>query len=519
MSLGQSVRVVKGSLWVLPVLVSLACGTRDIKKPAPDPEEDQLDAQAMLPPVKLDSAVKPNTLTDGPPAAADAPLASDGPGPDLGPDGPIECVPACGTGQACNNGQCESVCAAGQTVCKSGCSDLSTDPKNCGVCEKNCQLNEYCSKGLCVTACGQGETKCGQSCVNLGTDRANCGVCGTVCAGAEECAGGICKCTGANRVCDGTCQNLTNNRSHCGACGNRCQGQLVCRGRECGCPSGRMACPNMPTTCVANLNDCCPGDQVWCNDRCVSLKTDSNNCGSCGHNCPGAQKCSESKCGCPSSQPKTCPSGVCLPAGQCCSNETKCGDGSCIPNTTCCTGQKRCTNNNTCIPNADCCTNQTKCGDGSCIANTTCCTGQKRCTNNNTCIPNADCCTNQTKCADGTCIANTACCAGQKRCTSTNTCIPNDECCSDQKKCGDKCISNAADVCCPSDPNPCGDDAHMCNASNKCVCVVTCPNNQKCAAKLADCCPSGEDLCGSVCCGLPNMCMNGVCQPPGPPGP
>jgi hypothetical protein len=404
MSLRQSVRV--GSVWVvLPMLLALACGQRDIKKPPNEPDEDPMDAQAMPPPVKLDSASKPNTLTDGP--VADAPQQADGPSPgDAGPDGPLECVPACGTGQTCNNGQCESVCAAGMTVCKSGCADLGTDPKNCGVCEKSCAPSEYCSKGVCVTACAQGETKCGQSCVNLGTDRANCGVCGMVCAGAEECVAGLCKCTGANRVCDGVCTILTNNRNHCGSCDNRCQGQLVCKTRDCGCSGTKLACPNMPTTCVSNLNDCCPTGQVWCNDRCVSLKSDTNNCGSCGHSCPGAQKCNSGSCGCPSTQPKSCAGGVCLLAGQCCSNETKCGD---------------------------------------------------------------------------------------------------------------KCIVKTTDSCCPSDPNPCGDDTKMCNTSNRCVCVVTCPNNQKCAAKLADCCPSGEDICGTGCCGPPNMCVNGSCKPPGPP--
>src|SRR5688572_28440135 len=102
MSSGTSVWGVKVSVWVLvPVLLSLACGQRDIKKPPSELEEEQADAEAMPQPVKLDSATKPNTLTDGP--VADAPQPGDGPAGDRGPDGPIECVPACGTGQACNN--------------------------------------------------------------------------------------------------------------------------------------------------------------------------------------------------------------------------------------------------------------------------------------------------------------------------------------------------------------------------------------------------------------------------------
>jgi len=56
----------------------------------------------------------------------------------------------------------------------------------------------------------------------------------------------------------------------------------------------------------------------------------------------------------------------------------------------------------------------------------------------------------------------------------------------------------------------------MCNSSNKCVCVFTCPNNNKCAANAAGCCDSGE-LCGSTCCASPKMCVSGSCQDPPPP--
>jgi hypothetical protein len=459
MSSGQWV---PGRRWVVVMVVlALGCGAKNIKKPSPDPDEDEPDAEVTPPPTKVDSAAKPGTLTDGPPPAADVPPPpKDGPPADTGPDGPIECIPACGTDQVCNNGQCESVCAASQTVCKSGCADVATDPRNCGRCEKSCLGSEYCSKGLCVTACAQGETKCGQSCVNLGTDRANCGVCGKACAGAEECMNGFCKCTSPNKVCDGTCQSLTNNRSNCGACGTRCVNQLVCKTRECGCSGSKQVCPNMPTVCVSNLNDCCPGDSVWCNDHCVNLKTDNNNCGSCGKNCSSTQRCSGGTCGCPSTAPRACPGNLCLPAGQCCLNETKCGD-KCIAKTA-----------DSCCPS-----DPNPCGDDT-----------KMCNASNRCV----------------CVVS---CPG-------GACVRAGQCCLNETKCGDKCIAKTADSCCPSDTNPCGDDTKMCNATNRCVCVVTCPNNQKCAAKLADCCPSGEDLCGTGCCGPPNMCVGGSCKPP-----
>jgi hypothetical protein len=247
-----------------------------------------------------------------------------------------------------------------QTLCGAACSDTATDPRNCGMCGKACQPSEYCSRGMCVASCSQGETKCGQSCVNLATDRTNCGVCGKICAGAEACVNGNCQCVSPNKVCDSVCQSLINNRSNCGMCGNRCAGELVCRTDHCDCPSGRQKCPNNPLKCVTNANDCCPTGQVWCTDRCTTLRTDSNNCGMCGHVCPGAKKCSNSQCSCPTTQPHECAGDICLPSGQCCTNETKCADNSCVPSTGCCSGMRRCSNG-TCIASG-CCLDELTCG-------------------------------------------------------------------------------------------------------------------------------------------------------------
>jgi hypothetical protein len=413
-----------GWLLLLPALSLLACGVKDIARPegGVDPS-DEADADDTTPlPVRHDaSADKPKTTVDAPISAVDAPIgsSSDATTVDAGPDGPIECVPPCGAGMACNNGQCESICQTGQMVCKSGCSDVTTDPANCGQCEMACKPSEYCSKGVCVTGCGQGETKCGQSCVNLASDRANCGVCGKACSGAEDCVTGVCKCTGANKVCDGTCQSLTNNRNNCGMCGNRCTGDLVCRTHDCGCPGTRTQCPNNAQKCVSNPDDCCPSGQSLCGNKCVSLKSDSLNCGTCGKNCPGAQRCNNGTCGCPAAQPHACPGDVCLPADQCCANEMKCGDGSCVLNTACCAGMRRCSNGS-CIASG-CCPNEKPCGTA-CIADTptSCCP-----TDANACGDTAHKCTAQNKCVcvftcpnGGKCAADAAgCCdAGQSLC-------------------------------------------------------------------------------------------------------
>ena len=52
--------------------------------------------------------------------------------------------PGCGMGEVCVNGQCVSPCLPGQTNCPSGCSDLPTDPANCGMCGKACPAGQFC---------------------------------------------------------------------------------------------------------------------------------------------------------------------------------------------------------------------------------------------------------------------------------------------------------------------------------------------------------------------------------------
>jgi hypothetical protein len=271
------------------------------------------------------------TGRDAPGADADAPGAD----ADASAVGPA-CTPACLIGQICNSGRCESACSGMQVLCKNGCADLASDPKNCGHCEMACKAGESCSKGSCLPACGPGEMNCGQACVDPSTDRSNCGSCGMRCAGAETCVSGGCKCATPNLVCSSGCINVINNRADCGSCGNACSGDLVCNGSTCGCPSGRYQCPNNALKCVISLDGCCSGGQSWCADRCTSIATDASNCGTCGRTCPGAQRCISGECGCPASQPHSCPGGVCLPAGTCCSSETRCADNTCAPPGTCC---------------------------------------------------------------------------------------------------------------------------------------------------------------------------------------
>jgi hypothetical protein len=135
------------------------------------------------------------------------------------------CVSPCGTPASCNvpsnlpdGGES---CATGLTACPSsscGCSDLQTDPANCGACGNVCG-SAACQGGQCVPGCPSGQvcaffgpgvgfcvescpkyvglqmTACGTSapyCALTAADPDNCGSCGTQCPSGETCAGGSC---------------------------------------------------------------------------------------------------------------------------------------------------------------------------------------------------------------------------------------------------------------------------------------------------------------------------------------
>ena len=116
-----------------------------------------------------------------------------------------------------------------------------------------------------------------------------------------QCSSGKCTCTGGRTLCSGAgCQDLGSSTSHCGACGRSCAASqivsiipvpagwlpqrrgsginferkinfsiLQCSGGQCVCPDNRSFCPN--------------------SGGCVSLSSDTGNCGSCGTSCPAGQ--------------------------------------------------------------------------------------------------------------------------------------------------------------------------------------------------------------------------------------
>lgn len=83
-------------------------------------------------------------------------------------------------------------CPAPTLKCGSTCSDLGSDPANCGACGHACEPSESCLDGDCVDECSGGFTACGRSCRDLTSEAAHCGGCDRPCADGFDCAEGAC---------------------------------------------------------------------------------------------------------------------------------------------------------------------------------------------------------------------------------------------------------------------------------------------------------------------------------------
>lgn len=101
-------------------------------------------------------------------------------------------------------------CQAGDVLCGDTCTDVSSDPDNCGACGVSCAEGESCSAGACVgdEGCQAGDVLCGETCTDVSSDRNNCGACGLSCAEGEGCNAGVC---GANLFSEFFEQGVTSN--------------------------------------------------------------------------------------------------------------------------------------------------------------------------------------------------------------------------------------------------------------------------------------------------------------------
>jgi hypothetical protein len=102
----------------------------------------------------------------------------------------------------CGGGCCPHQCCGGDT-----CTNLETDPLNCGLCTLVCpepaNSTSTCVNGKCGLACDSGYTQCGNAC-----------------------------CPSADGCCSGSCTPL-NTTSNCGACGISCGPGSCCWNGVC----------------------------------------------------------------------------------------------------------------------------------------------------------------------------------------------------------------------------------------------------------------------------------------------
>jgi hypothetical protein len=187
------------------------------------------------------------------------------------------------------------------------CTDTMTNPLHCGECGNACGLGESCVDGTCETVCEEGFTDCGGTCVDTDASRGHCGSCGNTCASGEVCVDGTCElsCGGSTEtLCGDACVDLSSNPLHCGACDNACAAGEVCSGGSC-------------------VLSCGGSTPTRCGDACVDTDTNPLHCGGCDAACADSEACEEGSCVLHCSTGLTDCSGSCLDLD---SDPDHCGD-------------------------------------------------------------------------------------------------------------------------------------------------------------------------------------------------
>ena len=238
-------------------------------------------------------------------------------------------------------------------------------------------------------------------------------------------------------ACKGHNAKCKSNGSCCGDAGLRCVKQGKKKKKRCRCIPGWARCPES-------------------GDGCLHVAEDTENCGSCGNECPDGEPC--------------CFGGECQPLcdGACCAdcfvevqldgtldldNPVCCAaNGQASGGTICSSNKKKTSDDRCCWPFEACVNGKCCCDDcaGSVVCGGKCCAKAACC--------NGVCCKKGKVCAttdDGdTCVpANRACGGANPPCFASETCIGG-HCCPAARTCGNICC--AADEYCEIPGHPSG---------------------------------------------------------------
>lgn len=219
-------------------------------------------------------------------------------------------------------------------------------------------------------------------------------------------------------------------------------------------------------TAMPDVAPSCPVGRSPCGAICANLRTDPNNCGTCGNTCADGQRCEDDACVSGCSSPRLICSGACVDpttdgrnCGMCgiaCPSGAVCADGGC-----------------SCIEGRNAC-------GGRCVDTQS---------DNGHCGACARACPSGQNCVSGVC---------QSGCPAPN------------QMCGGACTSVATDA------TNCGGCGRVCPASQACVAgACACPSGRTaCGAACVDTNfdPNNCGACGNVC--PSGQCLSRVCTTP-----
>lgn len=297
-------------------------------------------------------------------------------------------------------------------------------------------------------------------------------------------------CEGETVLCGTQCVTLATDSRNCGECGRVCLPGTTCAGGTCDCRAPSLSCGGV----------------------CTDVTSDPAHCGSCDHACGAGEECAGSTCvtACPAETPDRCGApgeSTCVDLNIDPMNCGECGIG-CVAGTLCVGGLCACPSG------------LTSCGVGRCVDTLT------DPTNCGTCLSN---CGTGGTCAGGVC---TVCGGGLTACGTPTRCYDTDTSRLHCGSCGNTCRAgeacNAGTCECLSGLVDCGEGCtDLRSTRNHCGdCATDCGPTGTCVAGECSC-VAGDVLCGRECanfdtshehcggcdqpCGATEVCIGGSC--------